>query len=83
MVSGYFKLLDQKIEASRQEVLKKVNDSHSFKDIELMLIEQKSNMGFDKEEKFEKAKQELDKCVQKGCYASVVGKKEEYNTLTQ
>ena len=50
-------------------------------ELEELLSKEKSNFGFDAEKMYENSRQEIEGFVQKGCYSSVVTKKDAYEAL--
>lgn len=62
-------------------MLNKIQSSTNLAELEQLLNQEKGGFGLELEKIYEQNRAEIDGFVQKGCYSSVVGKKDHYEDL--
>jgi predicted CopG family antitoxin len=80
-VSHFFETVDNQIKEVEQSVLAKIQASTNLSELENLLMKEKNSFGIDFEKLYDNNRQEIEGFVQKGCYSSVVNKKDAYETL--
>jgi hypothetical protein len=80
-VNHFFDTIDNQIKEVEQSVLRKIQASTNLAELEDLLAKEKGHFGIDLEKLYESNRQEIDGFVQKGCYSSVVSKKESYEQM--
>lgn len=71
-VESFFQNILTQIDQVQTRVLARLDESKNIKELESLLNTQRGSFGLDLEKKFETGKQELELCVQKGLYSTVV-----------
>ena len=80
-VTKFFDSVDKQITEVEQGVLNKIQQSANLKELESLLCRERDGLGLELEKLYEQNRLEIDNFVQRGCYSSVVSKKEHYEDL--
>ena len=80
-VNRFFDSVETQITEVEQNVLTKIQNSTNLIELEQLLCRERQGFGLDLEKLFEANRIEIDNFVQKGCYSSVVSKKDHYEDL--
>jgi hypothetical protein len=82
-VNKFFTSIDSQIATVEQSVLSKIHQSTNLRQLEELLNTSKEGFGLDLEKLYDENRQEIDGFVNKGCYSTVVSKKDKYEELIQ
>lgn len=80
-VNKFFESIDSQINEVEQGVLNKIQGSTNLRELEQLLCREKEGFGLELEKLYEQSRQEIENYVQKGCYSSVVSKKDTYEDM--
>ena len=80
-VSSFFEQIEAQISAAEQEVMTKIESSTNLRELEILLSKQRDSFGMDMEKEYEQGRMEIDANIDRGCFGTVVQKKQYYDNL--